>query len=67
MIHGRQQQTAMPMTHARATQKMIKNTSNARKTMQSLKKQKKQIKQEKISNKKDLHGKPIIQRYIFRE
>jgi len=36
MIHGRQQQTAIPMMHASATQKTTKKTSNARKTMQSL-------------------------------
>jgi len=36
MMQGRQQQTAMPMIQARATQNTTKNTSNARKTMQSL-------------------------------
>lgn len=36
IIHGRQQQTAMPMTQASATQKTTKNTSNPRKIIQSL-------------------------------
>lgn len=36
IIHGRQQQTAMPMIHARATQKRTKNTSKPRKIIQSL-------------------------------
>jgi hypothetical protein len=36
IIQGRQQQTAMPITHARATQNTTKKTSNARKTMESL-------------------------------
>jgi hypothetical protein len=35
-MQGRQQQTAIPIMQARATQKTTKNTSNARKTMQSL-------------------------------
>jgi len=46
MIHGRQQQTAIPMMHASATQKTTKKTSNARKTMQSL--------QNKIKKKRTL-------------
>jgi hypothetical protein len=36
MIQGRQQQTAIPMMQAKATQKRTKKTSNARKTMESL-------------------------------
>lgn len=35
-MQGRQQHTAIPMMQARATQNTTKNTSNARKTMQSL-------------------------------
>jgi hypothetical protein len=35
-MHGRQQQTAMPMTHASAMQNTTKNTSNAKNTTQSL-------------------------------
>lgn len=38
IIHGRQQQTAIPMTHATATQITTKNTSNAKKVIQSLQK-----------------------------
>jgi hypothetical protein len=36
MMQGRQQQTAMPITNARAMQKTTKRTSNAKNTMQSL-------------------------------
>jgi hypothetical protein len=35
-MQGRQQQTAIPITQAKATQKTAKKTSNARKTMVSL-------------------------------
>jgi hypothetical protein len=35
-MHGRQQQTAIPITQANATQKTTKKTSNARKTIDSL-------------------------------
>jgi hypothetical protein len=38
MIQGRQQQTAIPMMQAKATQKTTKKTSNAKNTMQSLQK-----------------------------
>lgn len=36
MIHGRQQQTAIPMTHASATQNTTKNTSKPKKIIHSL-------------------------------
>jgi hypothetical protein len=36
MIHGRQQQTATPMTQASATQKTTKKTSKPRKTIHNL-------------------------------
>ncbi len=36
MIQGRQQQTAMPMTNANATQNTTKSTSNAKNTKHSL-------------------------------
>lgn len=36
MIHGRQQQTAMPIMHASATQNTTKKTSKARKIIHSL-------------------------------
>jgi len=35
-MHGKQQQSAMPITQAKATQKIAKNTSNARKTTVNL-------------------------------
>jgi hypothetical protein len=36
MIQGRQQQTAMPITNANATQNTTKSTSNAKNTKHSL-------------------------------
>lgn len=36
MIHGKQQQTAIPMRHATATHITTKNTSNARNVRHSL-------------------------------
>jgi hypothetical protein len=36
IIQGKQQQRAMPIKHAKATQKMAKKTSNARKTTANL-------------------------------
>jgi hypothetical protein len=50
IIQGRQQQTAMPITHARATQNTTKKTSNARKTMESL--QGESYVRQKITNNK---------------
>jgi hypothetical protein len=37
-MHGKQQQRAIPIKHAKTTQKIAKNTSNARKTTASLQK-----------------------------
>jgi len=43
MMQGKQQQRAIPIKHAKTTQKMAKKTSNARKTTDNLQNYKKQI------------------------